>query len=362
MSEQAEPSKLEQGDNDSWSPPVNDIDKLEQYMEAEFMTSAAYEKIKNISLELRKCSDNLMSHYEWLQTVVKRNTGVAGGDCEDQFARFLGRFLPSGFGVTTRGIIFLESGELSPEIDLILTKDLPEDLFKNYIPHEYVVAAFEVKSTLENRYMEKIATTAALLRPVPREGKPREVLFGRIIYGVLALSSNFKGSRKPTRLKTLDDNDQELHAFRKSLEQWRPAHPSQTIDLVLVADAFSLAATKTINYSEKYPNDMPDVNVSYSYNISSGSDRKSASNLARLVSAPPRDQILGAFIYKLSLMLFHENIFTWRHPQAFFEFRSNMAVGCYEWDIESLGEDFKSEWINHPGGCDYDWTSTHPVE
>lgn len=208
MSEQAEPSGLEQGDNDSWSPPFYDIDKLEQYMQAEFMTSAAYEKINNISLELQKCRDNLMSHYEYLQTVVKRNTGVAGGDCEDQFARFLRRFLPSGFGITTRGIIFLESGELSPEIDLILTKDLPEDLFENYIPHEYVVAAFEVKTTLENRYVKKIATTAALLRPNPREGKPREVLFGRIIYGVLALSSNFKWSRKSTRLKTLDDNDQ----------------------------------------------------------------------------------------------------------------------------------------------------------
>lgn len=361
MSETTEFSELE-GDRDSWSPPVYDIDKLEQHMQAEFMTSAAYEKINKISLELRKCRDNLMSHYEYLQTVVKHNTGVAGGDCEDQFASFLKRFLPSGFGITIRGIIFLESGALSPEIDLILTKDLPEDLFENYIPHEYVVAAFEVKTTLENRYLEKIAKTAALLRPVPRQGKPREVLFGRIIYGVLALSSNFKGPRKPTRLKTLDDNDKELQAFTKSLDQWRPAHPSQTIDLVLVADAFSLGATKSINYSEKYPNDMPDVDLSYSYNLSSGIDRKSASNLARLMSAPPKDQILGAFIYKLSLMLFHEDIFTWRHPQAFFEFRSNLAHLCYTWNIESLGQDFKSEWVSHPGECDYDWASTHPAE
>lgn len=362
MSEQAESSGLEKGDNDSWSPIAYDIDKFEQHMEAEFMASAAYEKINKISLELRKCRDNLMSHYEYLQTVVKRNPGVAGGDCEDQFAGFLKRFLPAGFGITTRGIIFLESGELSPEIDLILTKDLPEELFENYIPHEYVVAAFEVKTTLENRYIEKIAKTAALLRPTPREGKPREVLFGRIIYGVLALSSNFKGLRKPTKLKSLDDNDHELQAFMKSLDQWRPSYPSQTVDLVLVADAFSLSATKTINYSEKYPNDMPDVDLSYSYNLSSGSDRKSAGNLARLLSVTPKDQILGAFIYKLSLMLFHENIFTWRHPQAFFEFRSNLAIGCYTWGIDSLGEDFKSEWVNHSEECNYDWASTHPVE
>jgi hypothetical protein len=93
MSEQAESSGLEKGDNDSWSPIAYDIDKFEQHMEAEFMASAAYEKINKISLELRKCRDNLMSHYEYLQTVVKRNPGVAGGDCEDQFAGFLKRFL-----------------------------------------------------------------------------------------------------------------------------------------------------------------------------------------------------------------------------------------------------------------------------
>lgn len=356
------PGQHEAPSETAGGPTAFDIDQMERYLDAEFKASASYEKIKRLTLMLGKSRDNLADHYEYLQSVVKLDTGNAGAEGEHEFSTFLKHFLPNDIGVHVGGKIILEDGTHSPQLDLILTKDLPSALEGKYFPHEYVIAAFEVKMTLEKRYIQGIAETAARLRPCAREGTPREVLFGRIIYGVLALSSNLTGRKKHKKHKTLKDNEDEIKALRKALAPLKPAHPSKTIDLVLVADSFSMGASKTINYSEKYPNDFPDVDLSYYESLSSGTGRDSAGNFTRLISFPPRDQVLGAFIYRLALMLYTEGVFTWRHPQAFFEFNSNVASGCYTWDIASLGEDFKKEWVEHTGDKSYEWASTHPVD
>ncbi|MNQ75052.1 hypothetical protein D3C85_898320 [compost metagenome] len=342
--------------------PLFDAGLFESYVDAEFMTSASYNKITRISLALQKCQHNLNAHYEFLQKVVKLDPSTAGSEGEIESSSFLRKFLPKDIEITVGGKIILENGEYSPQLDLILTQDLPDALTGKYIPHEYVVAAFEVKMTLEKRYLNDIADTAALLRPFAREGTPREVLFGRIVYGILALSSNLQGTRKPPRQKTLEDNHHELKALEKALNKRKPAHPSQTIDLVLVADAFFLGASKTINYSEKYPNDFPDVDLSYFFNLSSGCDRETASDFARVISSPPKDQHLGAFIYRLVLMLYTEGVLSWRHPQAFYEFNSRVATSCYTWDIDALGEDFKNEWVRHAEDDSYEWQATHPAD
>jgi len=336
------------------------IELIERHLYAEFKASPNYTKVSRMMLSLKKNSDNLISHYEYLQSVVKLDPGNAGSEGELEFATFLKNYLPNDIEVHVGGKVILENGMLSPQIDLILTKDLPLAFAGKYFPHEYVVAAFEVKMTLEKRYIKGIADTAALLRPLPREGSPCKVLYGRIIYGVLALSSNLKGAKKAVRSKTLDDNEKELHAFEKALDEWPPAHPSQAIDLVLVADAFFIGASKTINYSEKYPNEFPDVELCYYYNLSSGCDRGSASNLARLVSFMPRDHILGAFFYRLALMLYREGVLSWRSPQAFYDFKSNIATRRYTWPINILGEEFRREWVSRVEDESHEWSCTHP--
>jgi len=305
-------------------------------------------------------------HYDYLQSVVKQDPGTAGGEGEAEFADFLRKYLPKNIEVSIGGQIILEDGSHSPQIDLILTEDIPSALAGKYIPHEYVVAAFEVKLTLEKRHLKKIADTAARLRPFARQGKPREVLFGKIIYGVLALSSNFQGPRKPPRLKTLKDNTDELHALENALRELStPAHPCQAVDLFLVADAFSMAASKSIHFSEKYKNSsqnvFPDVGLGYIFNLSIGAGKEDASDFSKAIATPPRDQHLGAFIYRLALMLYLEEVISPKHPETFFQFDSNVSTRCYEWDISVLGDEFIEDWNRHAGDESYDWQIVHPL-
>lgn len=336
---------------------------IDRYLELEFKGSASYSKITRIMVALEKSQADFFAHYDYLQGVVKLDPGTAGNEGEVEFSKFLKHYLPKGIDINIGGKIILENGEFSPQIDLILTEDLPEALSGQYIPHEYVIAAFEVKLTLEKKHLEKISKTAALLRPFARTGTPREVLFGRIIYGVLALSSNLQGKRKRPKEKTLKDNYEELKALEAAFRLLsKPAHPSQTIDLILVADAFSLCASKTINYSERFPNEFPDVDLFYSFNLSSGASRESANGFAKSASYPPMDQHLGAFVYNLALLLFREGVLSSKSPEAFFPFKSRVSTGSYTWNIEVLGDDFREEWVSRIDDDSIEWLDKHPVD
>lgn len=336
---------------------------LEQLWDGEYKNSSTYQKDKRIRLALDKSLNNFYSDREYLQTVVNQDRGTAGGEVEKLVAAFLKKYFPTDIKFIIGGKIILENDQLSPQIDLILTQDLPAALDGSYIPHDYVVAAFEVKTTLLRDHLKKIAETAEKLRPFARLGKPREVLFGKIIYGVIALSSNFKGPRKPPSLKNLKDNDDELNAFRKAFEKLdAPPHPSQAVDLILVADAFSLVAQKTIHYSELFPNTFPDVSLSYRLRLSRGSGTDGASNFAITISKPPRSEHLGAFIYGLSLMLRLEGVTTRRQEDAFLSFRPNMAYGSYEWNIQVLGDQFRKEWVEHIDDESDDWQFFQPFD
>ncbi|HGR5001388.1 hypothetical protein FA146_22880 [Pseudomonas aeruginosa] len=339
---------------------MTDIFLIERMLENEFVNSNNHAKAAALIRALDSSQKDLSSQYSFLQSVVKSDTGNAGGECERVFSDFLKKYLPKDIEIIVGGVIILENGEYSPQIDLIITQDLPELLSKSYVPHEYVIAAFEVKLTLEKRYLKKIADTAFKLRPFSREGTPREVLFGRIIYGVLALSSNLSGPKLRTDQKTLESNEKECQALIKAIKNFEPPeHPSQAIDLFLVADSFFLGSTKTINYSEKFPNEFEDITLNYTYNLSRGTDFSTASNLARIISAPPRDQTLGAFLYHFFLMLHREDVISSRSPEAFSLFESSISQGCHSWSMDSLGSDFKREWNARIEDQSFEWQSTH---
>lgn len=347
-----------------------DITILEETLINKFENSSNHTKARTLTRALEDSQNEFYSQYSYLQEVVKKDPGTAGGECEKVFADFLRKYLPKGIEVTVDGVIILEDGTHSPQIDLIITQDMPEKLSKTYVPHEYVIAAFEVKLTLEKKHLQKINETAAKLRPFSREGTPREVLFGKIIYGVLALSSRLSGSgsgsgsgsRLNSASRTLENNEREFNSLVKALKGLEPSkHPSKAIDLFLVADTFFLGATKTIYYSEKFPNDFEDITLSYTYNLSRGTDVTGASKLARLTSIPPRNQTLGAFLYRFFLMLHREGVITSRSPEAFSPFESNISIGCHSWSIEALGVDFKQEWTARIDDQSFEWQSTHPV-
>ncbi|MBS7413951.1 DUF6602 domain-containing protein [Pseudomonas syringae] len=335
--------------------------RLSLYMEEDFKNSADHLKTITLIRALDSTKDTLIHEYSYLQKTVKGDPGTAGKECQNVFARFLKKYLPKDIKIIVDGIIILDNGKPSPQVDLILVKDLPEALDGSYIPQEYVIAAFEVKLTLYKSHFEKILETAAALRPIARQGSPREVLFGRIVYGVLALSSKIKDRSATNIEKTLKVNEDECDSAHKVIGSLlTPAHPSQTIDLIFVADAFSLSASKTINYSERYPNEFPDIQLSYHYSLANNSNIIGAGGLARILCTNPRNNHIGAFLYRLFLILHREGAVSERSAAAFFYFDSSIAFGSHSWDINSLGEKFKRDWTDRIDDETIEWSNIHP--
>ncbi|MDR6993496.1 hypothetical protein J2Y65_000120 [Aeromonas salmonicida] len=338
------------------------IEIFEKMMDEEFKSSIHFSKVNLMLSALDPARDRFSAKYKFLQSVVNNDSGTAGKECEQLFIDFLTEYLPKNLEVCSGGRILLENGDESPQIDIIVIKDMPKPFPRTYISHEYVVAAFEVKLTLKKEYLKKIANTAALLRPCPRYGTPRSVLFGKIIYGVLSLSSNMSGKKIPTEHKNLMSNWKESDSMLKALrELGNPRHPSQAVDLVLVADSFFLGASKDINYSKNWPVDfLDDIELYYYNNFSVGAGKENASMLARTLAIPPRDQVLGAFLSRLFYMLFREGIVDSDSAEAMYPFESSFKSYCYSWNIDVLGEEFKSQWENKSTSGEPEWRATHP--
>lgn len=331
-------------------------------LELDFEKSENYYSAISIIRSLNDSQAIMSNAYEHLQKTVKADRGTAGKDCQEVFANFLRSYLPEKIEVIVDGNIALGNGQLSPQIDLILVKDMPKAINKSYIPHKYVLAAFEVKLTLRKSHFKKISKTAEKLRSVTREGTPREELFGKIIYGVMALSSRLTYEHLSEIGRTLDLNEKEcLFANSVIKNQLTPIHPSHAIDLLLVSDAFSLCATKTINYSEKYPVDwLEDIELWYHYSLSKNLTAKNSSGLTRLITSKPDHHHMGAFLYRLFLLLCREGEISDKNAATFFNFDSTIGLQSHSWNISALSTSFKNNWCAHAEDETIEWQSIHP--
>ncbi|CAH0267296.1 DUF6602 domain-containing protein [Pseudomonas brassicacearum] len=344
------------------STPDYKVDLLE-YLEREFRSSENYLSTLNIKTSLMTSQDNMEHQYDFLQAVVGSDSGTAGKECQEIFRKFLRDYLDPEVEIVMDGRVFLGRDIESPQLDIILVKDMPPVVSRTYVPVQYVIAAFEVKLTLVPGHLEKIHKTAQKLRLHHRTGTAREELVSPIVYGVLALSSKFTPATRNKLSRTLATNDAECTALIKKLESLGPpSHPAKSIDLLLVADAFSIVASKTINYSEKYPADwLPDVQLCYRFSISSHRLAELEDEQYSMMWRYPGHSHIGAFLSGLYLLLWREGAISERNPSIYYDFDSRILAPIYGWSIDTLGAEFKKHWIaNIEDETNLEWAWTHP--
>lgn len=158
----------------------------------------------------------------------------SGHKTEELWATLLKKWLPPSYKVVTRKYIVSEvlDDENLKETDLIvLNPSYPPALSDDsYVMASGVAAAFSIKLTLGKAELEEAAQESAVLagkRSVPYR-KPYETLVSPFPFGVLSPSHCWKSPGSTPKQNVLD------HLVNHDLAH--AAHPSQSIDLVCVAD------------------------------------------------------------------------------------------------------------------------------
>ena len=214
------------------------------------------EKSHDLHDFMKQLSNEMAAEYDRIQKRATEDPGTAGDQGEENWAKLLRGWLPRTYAVVTKGRIISADGRTSPQIDVLVLKDVyPEKLLdKKLYLAAGVAAAFECKTTLKASHIEHAIKTCAKIKSLypNREGTPYKELHAPIVYGLLAHSHSWKGlNSKPevNIVKTIVESDR-LHV----------PHPRQALDLLCVADLATwtlVRVTFLIEESSHDPNYAP---------------------------------------------------------------------------------------------------------
>ena len=200
---------------------------------------------------MRQLSDEMAAEYNRIQKWAAWDPGTAGDQGEENWAELLRGWLPRTYEVVTKGRIINQKGRMSPQVDVLVLKNVyPRRLLnKKLYLAAGVAAAFECKTTLTAAYIRNAVKTCTEIKNLytVREGSPYRELHAPIIYGLLAHSHSWNGKRsKPM-----------ANVMRKLVEADKShvSHPRECLDIICVAN---LAAWTSFKVSRKHPKDMPD--------------------------------------------------------------------------------------------------------
>lgn len=189
---------------------------------------------------LRQPSIKMAAEYNHIQKWATEDPGTAGDQGEENWAELLKGWLPSTYKVVTKGRIIGQTGRTSPQIDVLVLKDVyPKKLRKKKLYlRAGVAAAFECKTTLKASHIEEAVKTCKQIKNLyaSRGGTPYKELHSPIIYGLLAHSHSWK--RKNS--KPMENvNKRLLEADRSHI-----SHPRECLDVLCVADLATWAVQK----------------------------------------------------------------------------------------------------------------------
>ena len=181
---------------------------------------------------MQQLSDEMAAEYDRIQKRATEDPGTAGDQGEENWAELLRGWLPSTYKVVTKGRIISQDGRTSPQVDVLVLKDVyPGKLLnKKLYLAAGVAAAFECKTTLKAEHIEKAVKTCVEIKnlyPV-REGTPYKELHTPIVYGLLAHSHSWKGPNS-----TPEDN---IKAKLWASDWSHVSHPRLSLDLLCVPD------------------------------------------------------------------------------------------------------------------------------
>jgi hypothetical protein len=197
------------------------------------MAHDLHDYMKQISLKME-------AEYNRIRKSAAADPGTAGDEGEENWAQLFREWLPPTYRVVTKGQLVDESGNLSPQVDVIVLKPS----YPNALHHKKkyflagVAAAFECKLTLKKAGIAKAIQTAAAIKRLAgsKQGTPYQELVSGPIVGILAHAHAWKGSDIDA-IKTVDEHirDSDL-AFVK--------HPRETADFVCVTNLATWVMSK----------------------------------------------------------------------------------------------------------------------
>ena len=190
---------------------------------------------------MEQISNEMSSEYHRIQLRAAEDPGTAGDQGEENWAELLRGWIPPSYEVVTKGRIISEDGHTSPQVDVVVLKDIyPQRLLsKKLYLAAGVAAAFECKTTLKASHIKEATETCARIKdlyPI-RSGTPYRELHSPILYGLLAHSHSWKGG----------NSTPENNISRKLSESdfAHVSHPRQSLDVLCVADLGTWTSAKT---------------------------------------------------------------------------------------------------------------------
>ena len=181
---------------------------------------------------MRQISDEMSAEYARIQKRALEDPGTAGDQGEENWAELLRGWIPNTYEVVTKGRIISEDGRTSPQIDVIVLKDIyPKKLLtKKLYLAAGVAAAFECKTTLRTAHIRDAAVTCVALKELysPRTGSPYLELHSPILYGLLSHSHSWKSDS--VSVESL------ITGRLMEYDQQYVRHPREALDMICVAD------------------------------------------------------------------------------------------------------------------------------
>ena len=217
------------------------------------------EKTHDLYDFMQQISNEMAAEYNRIQKRATEDPGTAGDQGEENWAELLRGWLPSTYKVVTKGRIISQDGITSPQVDVLVLKDVyPEKLLnKKLYLAAGVAAAFECKTTLKAEHIEQAIKTCVEIKNwyPDRKGTPYKELHAPIVYGLLAHSHSWKGPNS----KPEDNIERKLRESDKSYV----VHPRLGLDLICVADLGTWVLSKSTFSLPQI--DGPDVGAKTTY-------------------------------------------------------------------------------------------------
>ena len=217
---------------------------------------------------MRQLSQEMAAEYNRIQKRALEDPGTAGDQGEENWAELLRGWLPRTYEVVTKGRIISADGRTSPQIDVLVLKDVyPENLLnKKLYLAAGVAAAFECKTTLKASHIEEAVRKCAEIKDLypAREGTPYKELHTPIVYGLLAHSHSWKGYNS-----TPEDN---IKQKLSKADELYASHPRLSLDVLCIADFAAWTLTKVTffgpwmipGHESLFPQELPPSGVALS--------------------------------------------------------------------------------------------------
>ena len=181
---------------------------------------------------MEQVTSEMESEYLRIRSRAAEDPGTAGDQGEENWAELLREWLPPTYRIVTKGRILSSDGRASPQVDVIVLKDVyPEKLLnKKLYLSAGVAAAFECKTTLTANHIEQAAQTCVEIKSLyaDRTGTPYQEIHSPIVYGLLSHSHSWKGPRSTPAANVEQTWIQADHDYSQQ--------PKHSLDMICVSD------------------------------------------------------------------------------------------------------------------------------